>query len=222
MMKNASKANTPEPQSHSLIQTAALNNKSWPCSLKFLNDFEFLDAHDGSVSLALSHHCLPASRLIHFNLPSLAQKTRDTIPASKAASGTNWILMANLDWKPLMRWFLNLPAWNNDDRHSTKQENIRMELQVCIRTGTGHKHTETRGVMQREMKYSAGFWWRLLNQSQRCHSNLKTSTRGSPPPRNLWRVYPSFAWGTLELRFFNAVHSDSFGRSSFPFSAVGK
>lgn len=81
-----------------------------------------------------------------------------------------------------MRCFLNLPVLNNDDRHSTKQENIRPALQVCIRTATGHKHTDTWGVMHREMKYSAGgFWWRVLNQSQCCHSNLKTSTGSSPP-----------------------------------------
>lgn len=79
-----------------------------------------------------------------------------------------------------MRWLLNLPALNND-RHSTKQENIKTALEVCIRTGTGHKHTETWGVMHREMKYSAGFWWRVLNQSQCCHSNLKASTCSSSP-----------------------------------------
>lgn len=89
--------------------------------------------------------------------------------------------MANLQWKLLMRWLLNLPALNNDDRHSTKQENIRTELEVCIHTGTGHEHTQTWGVMHREMKYSAGFWWRVLNQSQCCHSNLKASTCSSSP-----------------------------------------
>lgn len=100
---------------------------------------------DGSVSLVLSHPCLPASWLIHFNLPSLAQNTTRCHPSGRAGSGTNWILMANLHWKPLMRWFLNLPAWNNDDRRSTKQENIRPALQVGTGTGAGHKHAETRG-----------------------------------------------------------------------------
>lgn len=60
---------------------------SWPCLFKFLNGFYFLDPSDRSVSVVLSHSCLPASWLIHFNLPSLAQNTRDAIQPAKRGAG---------------------------------------------------------------------------------------------------------------------------------------
>lgn len=116
-----------------------------------------------------------------------------------------------------MRWLLNSPALNNDDRYSAKQENIGTALEVWIRTGAVHNHTETRGVMQREMKYSAGFWWRVLNQSQCCHSNLKTSTGSSSPlPASHTSTPPLLE----ELGAFS-IHTKPFFRSC-PHSASGE
>lgn len=119
-----------------------------------------------------------------------------------------------------MRWFLNLPVLNNDDRHSTKQENIRPALEVCIRTATGHKHTETWGVMHREMKYSAGFLVEgsqsvtvLSLQPEDLHWQLPTTAI-------LTHIYSPFAWGTLCV--FITVHSDCPDVEVSPFQPLGK
>lgn len=70
-----------------------------------------------------------------------------------------------------MRLFLNLPP--SEERWYTLHERGKHTddgLGLC-----SHRQTHRRrGVMHHEMKYSAGFWWRLLNQSECCHSNLKT------------------------------------------------